>query len=129
MLKRSASHESPTVATLFAILSFAFFTATIWAQTPSLHGQVTDQNGAIVVGAKVTLHGPTGQARTATTDSTGSYSFANLPPGDYTMAASAPSLALQEPAKITLKSGSQTLNLQLSIVIPEQKITVEENNR
>ncbi|HEX3086621.1 MAG TPA: carboxypeptidase-like regulatory domain-containing protein, partial [Pyrinomonadaceae bacterium] len=94
-----------------------------------MHGQVTDQDGAIVVGAKVTLHGPTGQARTATTDGTGSYSFANLPAGDYTVAASAPSLALQELAKITLKSGSQTLDLQLSIVIPEQKITVEENNR
>lgn len=115
--------------TLFAILSFAFFTTTICAQTPSLRGQVTDQNGAVVVGAKVTLHGPTGQARSATTDTTGSYSFANLPVGDYTVEASAPSLTLQELPKITLKSGSQTLNLQLSVVIPEQKITVEENNR
>ena len=125
---KEASHRSPTLATLFAILFFAFFTTTICAQTPSLHGQVTDQNGAIIVGAKVTLHGPTGQARTATTDTTGSYSFANLPAGDYIVEASAPSLRLEEPAKIVLKSGSQALNLQLSVVIPEQRITVQENN-
>ena len=36
---------------------------------------------------------------------------------------------LQEPVKITLKAGAQTLNLQLTIFIPEQSITVQENNR
>src|SRR5262249_27214463 len=99
------------------------------AQAGSLRGQVTDQNGAIVVGARVTARSATGQVRSATTDSTGTYSFGNLPAGDYTVEASAPSLVLQEPVTIGLKSGAQTLNLQLSVFIPEQKITVQENNR
>ena len=90
ILKRAAHHSSVIVITLFAILSLAFFTTTICAQTPSLHGEVTDQNGAIVVGAKITLHGQTGQTRTSITDRTGAYSFANLPAGDYTVAASRP---------------------------------------
>jgi len=98
-------------------------------QTAWLKGQVTDQNGAIVVGAKVTARSSTGQSKTTTTDNGGLYSFANLSPGDYTIEASAPSLALQEPVKLTLKSGAQTLNLQLTVFIPQQNITVQENNR
>lgn len=78
------------------------------AQTGSLRGQVTDQNDAIVTGAKVTARSG-GQIRTATTDNTGLYSFANLPSGDYTIEASAPSLVLSEPVKITLQAGAQTL--------------------
>ncbi|HEU5239960.1 MAG TPA: TonB-dependent receptor, partial [Pyrinomonadaceae bacterium] len=119
--------RSAILQALFAILSIAFFAGAASAQTPSLRGQVTDQNGAIVVGAKVSVHGAT--VKTATTDNGGSYTFTNLPPGDYTVEASAPSLVLQESVKITLKSGVQTLNLQLTVFIPEQNITVQENNR
>jgi hypothetical protein len=97
------------------------------AQTASLRGQVTDQNGAVVPGATVTLNGPSGPVKTMTTDAGGWYSFTGLPPGDYAVTASAPSLTLLEPAKITLKSGGLTLNLQLSVVLAEQKVAVQEN--
>jgi carboxypeptidase family protein len=103
--------------------------APVCAQRASLHGQVIDQNGAIVVGAKVMARASGGQVKTTTTDSAGFYSFANLPPGEYSIEASAPSLVLQEPVKLTMKAGPQSLNLQLSVFIPEQKITVQENNR
>ena len=103
------------------------------ALTPQQHvtlkGQVIDQNGAVVVGAKITARSSNGQAKTTATDSGGLYSFANLLPGDYTIEASAPSLALQQPVKITVKSGAQTVNLQLIVFIPEQSITVQDNNR
>ena len=82
-----------------------------------------------MVGAKVAARGKSGQVKTATTDSGGVYSFASLPAGDYMVEASAPSLVLQQPVKITLRSGSQTLNLQLNVFIPEQSITVQENSR
>src|SRR5262252_3948779 len=98
-------------------------------QAGLLRGQVSDQNGAAVAGAKVTVHGPSGFVQTTTTDAGGWYSFANLPPGDYTVDASAPSLVLADSAKITLGSPPQTLNLQLTVFMPEQKITVEEDNR
>jgi hypothetical protein len=126
-MMRQTRHKRSVLPLLFSLLPFVFITPSAAAQSGSLHGQVTDQNGAIVVGAKVTAHGSSEQVKTATTDSGGVYSFANLPAGDYTVDASAPSLILQEPVKITLRSGSQTLNLQLSVVIPEQKITVREN--
>jgi carboxypeptidase family protein len=97
------------------------------AQNASLRGQVTDQNGAVVPTAKVTLNGPSGPVKTTTTDAGGGYSFSGLPPGDYDVTASAPSLTLLEPAKITLKSGVRTLNLQLSVILAEQKVNVREN--
>src|SRR5438874_2491316 len=98
-------------------------------QSATLKGQVTDENGAVVVGANITARLFSGHAKTTTTDSGGLYSFPNLSPGDYTIEVSAPSLALQEPVKITVKAGAQTLNLQLTVFIPEQAITVQDNNR
>src|SRR5262245_46580086 len=79
---------------------FGLLVSTVFARSASLRGQVSDQNGAIVVGAKVTVRGSGALAKTTTTDSGGSYSFSGLPPGDYTIDASAPSFILQEPVKI-----------------------------
>jgi hypothetical protein len=99
------------------------------AQTGVLRGQALDQTGAVIPKAKVTLKGLSGRAalvKTTTTDERGGYVFTELPPGDYAVTATAPGLALLAPVTITLKSGSQTLNLQLSVVLAEQKVNVEE---
>ena len=100
-------HLSSTLLLLCALVLTMGSTSAL-AQDASLHGQVTDQNGAIVPGAKVTVRGSSGLVKTAHTDDSGSYSFANLPAGDYTVEASAPSLTVQEPLKITLGSGSKS---------------------
>jgi len=87
----------------------------ILAQTASLRGRVTDERGGVVPAARVILNGPAGLVRTATTDGTGQYEFVDLPPADYTVQASAPKLALLKPAKISLKTGDQILDLQLRV--------------
>jgi carboxypeptidase family protein len=52
--------------------------------TTGVTGQVTDQQGAIVVGAKVTLTAAgTDTGRVAETDENGHYQFLSLPPGAY----------------------------------------------
>ena len=99
--------------------------APLAAQTSTLRGHVTDESGAMVPGAKVTLAGSA--EKTTTTANDGSYSFTGLLPGDYTAQASAPNLVLLQPAKIALKPGTQTLNLQLKIASTTQQVTVEEN--
>src|ERR1700675_3680184 len=71
----------------------------------TLRGVVTDTTGAVGPGATVTANGPSG-ARTATSASDGSYTFVGLPSGDYTVQASAPDLALAQPSKISLRSGT-----------------------
>src|SRR5499427_3260846 len=112
---------------IFCLLTVFIFSSVSLAQSVSLRGQVTDQNGAVVPKARVTLDGPSGLVKTAASDDRGGYSFTELPPGDYSLTASAPNLALLEPVKITLKSGVQTLDLQLSVVITEQNVNVQEN--
>src|SRR5262252_3460051 len=112
---------------IFCLLTVFIFSSVSLAQSVSLRGQVTDQNGAVVPKARVTLDGPSGLVKTAASDDRGGYSITELPPGDYSVTASAPNLAILEPAKITLKSGVQTLNLQLSVVIAEQNVNVQEN--
>jgi hypothetical protein len=109
------------------LLALLIVSQPAFAQTASLRGQVTDQAGAVIPKAKVTLNGPSGLVKTATTDDGGRYLFADLLPGDYSVTASAPSFALLEPAKLALKSGVLTLNLQLSVVLAEQKVNVQEN--
>src|ERR1700722_12078246 len=82
------------------------------AQTATLTGQVADETGAVVPGAKITITGAA--AKSVTSDNNGVYSVSALAPGNYTVAASAPDLAM-EPVKIVLKAGSQTLNLKLKV--------------
>ncbi len=89
---------------------------------------MTDESGAIVPGAKVTLAGPEGLSKTTTAANDGSYSFADLQPGDYTVQASAPSLILLRPATISLKAGTQTQNLLLNVVAEKEQVTVAENS-
>jgi Carboxypeptidase regulatory-like domain len=112
---------------VYYLLAFFIVSPPTFAQMVSLRGQVVDQNGAVIPGARVTLNGMSVLVKTTTTGANGEYSFRSLPPGEYTVLATAPSLTLLEPAKITLKSGVQTLNLQLSVVLTEQKVAVQDN--
>jgi hypothetical protein len=109
------------------LLAVCLFAIPAFAQTAALQGKVTDESGAVVPGAKVVLSGPGRLSKAATSGNDGSYAVSELPPGSYTVHASAPSLALRQAAKIDLKSGIQTLNLLLSISTEKQEVTVEEN--
>src|SRR5713226_7315385 len=106
------------------LLLVLFALSSAMAQTGSLHGQVIDQNGGRVPGAKVTVKGASGLVKTTNTDKSGSYSFTGLPVGDYEVQASAPNLELAEPVKVSLKGGVQSLNLQLRVVLAPEKVTV-----
>src|SRR5689334_16751986 len=98
----------------------------LFAQTGALRGTVTDQSGAIIPGATVTISGPAGLVKSATADSEGVYSFSGLALGDYAVQAVAPDLKLLRPAKIRLGQTTQTLDLRLQIVTAEQRIEVQE---
>ena len=68
------------------VCMLVLFTATLRAQqtTGSSVGTVTDNTGAVVAGATVTLTNvDTGDRRTATTNASGDYQFVNLLPGNY----------------------------------------------
>jgi hypothetical protein len=55
-------------------------------------GSVKDTTGAVVPGATVTIRSDTGDTRTQTTDSSGTFRFTFLKPGNYTVSAVAAGL-------------------------------------
>src|SRR5947207_1097830 len=97
------------------------------AQTGTIRGQVADESGAIIPGAKVTLNGPSGARKNAIADTAGMYSFAVLIPGAYTVQAAAPGLAQIQPKKIAVQTGVQTVNLVLRVATRVDQVTVNDD--
>src|SRR5438128_1082137 len=110
-----------------ALSLFFVFSGTLVAQTATLRGVITDETGAVIPSAQVTVNGP-GGARSTTTGNNGSYTLTGLISGDYTIQASAPDLVLPQPGKVTLSSGVRTLNLQLKVAATTQQINVAESD-
>jgi len=96
-------------------------------QTATIRGQVTDESGAVIPGAKVTLRGLSNQIKTVTAASDGSFTVPGPAPGDYTIQAAAPELAMAEPLKLSLHAGVQTVSLQLKVAATAQQVTIKEN--
>lgn len=68
------------ILTALVCLSFSAF-----AQTNStLRGQVVDEVGAVIPGAKATIVMPNGRQRSVTTNANGEFSIPNVTPGNYT---------------------------------------------
>jgi hypothetical protein len=99
----------------------------VLAQTASLRGQITDESGAVIPGAKVTLRGPAGLIKTATAGNDGSYSFVGLATGDYMIQAAAPDLTMPQPVKVSLRGAGQVFNLQLKVAATAQQMTVQDS--
>ena len=78
---------------LLAIVAAIFFVAGAFAQsfTASVRGNVTDQTGASIGAAVVSVTDvDRGTVSTATADESGRYVVTALPPGNYTLAVEAP---------------------------------------
>src|SRR2546423_12797893 len=61
----------------------------------SIAGRVTDETGALIVGAQVTVVlTTTNAARTVTTDEEGRYRFVELAPGTYAIKVASPGFAV-----------------------------------
>ena len=63
---------------------------TATARPGSISGTVTDQTGAVLPGATITIKDSAGATQTATTNERGEYSFQHLPVGTYSITVSAP---------------------------------------
>jgi N-acetylneuraminic acid mutarotase len=76
----------------------------------SIKGTVTDQTGATVSNATVTLTGNAQATRTASSGTDGVYTFSNVPPGAYTLAVTPPpgfSIGASVTLSVTVASGTQ----------------------
>lgn len=93
------------------------------ANQNKIGGVVKDQNGAIVVGARVfLLNTQTGIERQIVSNANGSFAFGNLTPGEYEIRVAAEGFAVfRQPVRTN--SGA-TENLEIVLAIGENQITV-----
>lgn len=100
-----------------------------YAQSPAtVHGVVTDESGALVPGATITISNATGTVKSGTAADDGTYSITGIPAGKYNVVATAPGLQQQHPLPIDVTAAQNvTANLQLQVAAEKQEVTVQEN--
>jgi hypothetical protein len=122
MLKKVAF--SPLMLTLLILV----FAASAFGQTTaSIQGTVSDQSGAAVVGAKVTVKNTAlGIERTTQTSSTGSYEVPALPPGTYSVQVQIAGFETQLAKDLLLQvSQNSVQNFGLKVASTSEIVTVE----
>src|SRR3954470_24464522 len=87
LLRRFAMRRDPVVRFVaLAVLAVALVSTASAQFNAALQGTVTDQSGAVVSGANVTVtNQSTGVATTSTTTDNGLYRVAHLAPGNYSV--------------------------------------------
>jgi hypothetical protein len=114
-------------STLAIFAMFASLSATASAQRGgSLRGQVTDEFGAVIVGASVTLIDQNGQEQVTQTDDRGAYRFNGLAQGTYSLRAAQKGFATYDKAGLTVGPGLTTHDVKLSVTIETQRVTVDD---
>src|ERR1044072_4929320 len=104
---------------LIILLSAAL--ATAQQARGTLRGLITDELGAAIVGANVTLTDASGVQKKTTTNGEGVYTFAGLPPGKYTLQAGAPGFAQSESKDVDVTAATrQSVDLTLRVTIEEK---------
>ena len=123
---RSETVRRPVAAAALYLL-FPFFAFAQTPDTATLQGYVVDQSHAALPQVVITVSNSlTGLRRTATTNGSGTYSFAGLPVGgNYDVTASKANFVQPNPVSIGLVGGTTaTANLQLNAAGGRTEITV-----
>jgi hypothetical protein len=104
--------------------------ATASAAPATLRGHVTDQTGALIPGASVTIATPDGvTVSTATADSSGAYSVSGLKPGSYLVQATFAGFAPFQSPAIALAGGQiKRVDIAMAIQVAEQSVTVTDES-
>ncbi|HUA18766.1 MAG TPA: TonB-dependent receptor [Bryobacteraceae bacterium] len=92
----------------------------------SLHGVISDAQGAVIPGALVALTSvTTGASRQVATDNTGEYQFLQEMPGEYTLSVTKPGFATATREHVVLQINvPATLNIQLEVGTTGQTVNV-----
>jgi len=108
------------------ILLYLACTSASQSQTSngSLHGQVADPSGGMVMNASVIVTTPVGVTLRAITNRQGEFGLNGLAPGKYTVEVIAKGFAIYKNATVQITAG-QVQNLNVSLRIEEQKQQIE----
>jgi Carboxypeptidase regulatory-like domain/TonB dependent receptor len=103
------------------------FVGQISAQSPAaeIRGQVTDERGGAIIGAKIALLTLDGTEKAGLTDQQGRYAFKSLEAGTYTLRVSAKGFAVYESADLQVSAGQRRVqDIQLRIGPVIETVTV-----
>jgi Carboxypeptidase regulatory-like domain len=107
------------------VLVAAFSTAAFAQGRANLRGLITDEFGAAIVGATVTLTDASGAQKTATTNADGTYTFTALAPGKYKLHAIATGFAASEDAPVDVAPARRDpFNIGLKIAAIESQVKI-----
>src|SRR5690349_25174352 len=95
------------------------FSVTVAAQQArgTLRGLITDELGAVIVGANVTLTDAAGVQKKTTTNGEGVYTFAGVAPGNYKIQAVANGFTPSDEAPVEIKNARQSLDITLKVAL------------
>jgi len=117
---------------IFSLLAAALLAVCFSAlaqDTARINGSVSDQTGAVIPNAKVTIENPArGFKQVLTSDSAGYFSISAIPIGNYVITAEAPGFQKLVRTGITLEVGQiQRIDLQMTVGQMTQEVTVSGN--
>jgi hypothetical protein len=99
-------------------------------ESGSLHGQVTDPAGAIVIGAAVSVTTPDGHTQQTVSDKLGNYFIHGLPAGNVTLNATVAGFAPYQMPNVIIPAGqSQQLDIAMSIAVQQEQVTVQSDTK
>jgi len=104
------------------LLFLAFASFLFAQQAGTIHGVLTDDSGAVIPAAVVSVTG-NNLTRSVQTQADGSYTIPGLPPGAYTVHASFPGFSTVD-KEVTVSNGSVEAPLQLRVTAERQEVTV-----
>jgi hypothetical protein len=89
---------------------------------------VTDELGAVIVGASVTLTDEQSNELSTVTDGNGQYRFSGVAPGTYGLKVAQTGFAVYKQARVVLaESQSKTLDVKLKVAVLNENVTVDQN--
>ena len=114
---------------LFLGITWIASFAAAQSSTGTVKGLLTDDSGAVIQAATVTISNTAGK-RAAQSQGDGTYIFSGVQPGDYTVSVTYPGFATFDKA-VTVNAGATVqLPIQLSVTAAaKQEITVKEIGR
>jgi len=114
---------------LLALLAGQFVSLQCIAQTAltSLHGTISDQSGAVVAGAYISIKNPeTGFDAERVSDANGDYAFEQITPGKYTILAQAAGMSIQKQTVELLVNQARSADFKLTVQAANAE-TIEVN--
>src|SRR6266498_5081973 len=122
-----------TIAFAFLVLVSAFSSTSIVARAQALNagtvsGVVLEPNGAVVPNASVTISNTiTGYKRATNTDTDGSFRFADVPPNNYQITASATGFSANTQTLTVRTSVPISLKISLDVSSATETVTIASN--